>query len=204
MPDKLTWYTIISAFWLAFLAVLGVNIAGDLVMPETHTVEKFGYPVEVPEVAEVATADAGGPAERPNIIPMIAVASADDGGAVFRRCTSCHAVTADAKPMTGPNLHNIVGRAVASHAGFDKYSESLKGIGGAWDYAKLDDYLENPKRLAPKGTMNFAGLKKAEDRATLIKFLMANTENAPPLPEVPAEAAPAPAEAAPAEAAPAK
>ncbi|MGE4063720.1 MAG: cytochrome c family protein [Rhodospirillaceae bacterium] len=203
--DNRTFQAVVSAFWLAFLAVLGVNIIGGLVMPEEQTVENFGYPVEVPEVAAVATADSGAEAQRPNIIPMIALASAEDGSAGFRKCTSCHTVAADAKPMTGPSLHGVVGRTVAGDPNFAKYSESLRGIGGNWTYEKLDDYLENPKRLAPKGTMNFAGLKKAEERAAVIKFLMDNTPNAPPLPQVaeaPAEAAPA--EAAPAEAAPAK
>lgn len=199
MPDKLTWYTIISAFWLAFLAVIGVNIVGGLIMPEHQTVEKFGYPVEVPEVTEVASAGAAETA-RPNIIPLIAVATVEDGAAGFRKCTSCHIATADAKPMTGPNLHGLVGRAVAAEPNFAKYSESLKAIGGTWTYQKLDDYLENPKHLAPKGTMNFAGLKRHDERAAVIKFLMENTPNAPPLPAVEA----APAEAAPAEAAPAK
>ncbi len=197
--DNRTFQAVVSAFWLAFLAILGVNIIGGLIMPETKTVEKFGYPVEVPEVAAVtATADAG--AQRPNIIPLIAVASVDDGAAGFRKCTSCHTAAADAKPMTGPNLHGLVGRAVATEPNFAKYSDSLKAIGGNWTYEKLDDYLENPKHLAPKGTMNFAGLKKHEERAAVIKFLMENTPNAPPLPAVeaaPAEAAPA---AAPAEA----
>lgn len=204
--DNRTFQAVVSAFWLAFLAVLGVNIIGKLIMPETETVETFGYPVEVPEVAAVASADAGAEAQRPNIIPMIATASLEDGNAGFRKCTSCHSLAADAKPMTGPHLHGIVGRAVASDATFAKYSESLRAIGGDWTYEKLDDYLENPKRLAPKGTMNFAGLKKADERAAVIKLLMASTPNAPPLPEVAAEA-PAEAaqpEAAPAEAAPAK
>ena len=197
--DNRTFQAVVSAFWLAFLAVLGVNIIGERIMPEHHTVEKFGYPVEVPEVQAAAATGGGAPAQRPNIIPLIAVASAEDGGAIFRRCTSCHSVDAAAKPMTGPNLHNVVGRAVASQPAFAAYSESLKAIGGAWDYPKLDDYVENPKHLAPKGTMNFAGLKKPEDRAALIKFLMSNTENPPALPEVAAEA---PAEAAPAPATP--
>ena len=193
--DNRTFQAVVSAFWLAFLALLGVNIIGGLIMPETKTVENFGYPVEVPEVAAVTeTADAG--AQRPNIIPLIAVATVDDGAAGFRKCTSCHTAAADTKPMTGPNLHGLVGRAIAADANFAKYSESLKAIGGTWTYEKLDDYLENPKHLAPKGTMNFAGLKKHEERAAVIKFLMDNTPNAPPLPAVEA----APAEAAPAEA----
>lgn len=193
--DNRTFQAVVSAFWLAFLALLGVNIIGGLIMPEHEVVEKFGYPVEVPEVAAVTeTADAG--AQRPNIIPLIAVATVDDGAAGFRKCTSCHTAAADTKPMTGPNLHGLVGRAVASEPNFAKYSDSLKAIGGNWTYEKLDDYLENPKHLAPKGTMNFAGLKKHEERAAVIKFLMENTPNAPPLPAVEA----APAEAAPAEA----
>lgn len=195
MADKLTWYTIISAFWLAFLAILGVNIIGGLIMPEHATVEKFGYPVEVPETAVAAAPGAGADTQRPNIVPLIAAASMDNGNAQFRKCAACHSVAPNASPMAGPNLHNVVGRAVASAPGFTIYSDSLKAVGGEWSYEKLDDYLDNPKRLAPRGTMSFAGLKKPEDRAAVIKFLMANTENAPPLPaaEAPAQAPAAPA-----------
>ena len=64
-----------------------------------------------------------------------------------------------------------------------KTTDSLKAIAaGKWDYATLEDYLEDPKRLAPKGSMSFAGLKKPEDRAAVIKYLMSTTENPPPLP----------------------
>ncbi len=189
--DNRTFQAVVSAFWLASLAVLGVNVIGGMIMPEERTVENFGYPVEVPEVA-APTETASAETQRPNIIPMIAVASAEVGAAGFRKCTSCHAVTADAKPMTGPNLHGLLGRTVATDANFAKYSESLKAIGGDWSYEKLDDYLENPKRLAPRGTMSFAGLKKPDERAATIKFLMANTENALALPAV-ADAPVAPA-----------
>jgi cytochrome c len=200
MPNKMTLYAIISAFWLAFLAILLINIVGRHIMPEEAKVEKFGYPIEVAEAAPEA---AGGGAEaKVDIIPLIAAAKAEDGEAIFRKCASCHNADAGGKNQTGPNLHGVVGRPVASHEGFN-YSDSLKAIGGNWEYEKLNDYVENPKHLAPKGTMSFAGLKKPVERAALIKFLMSRTDNPPPLPAAaaaPAEAAPA----APAAAEPAK
>ncbi len=174
------YYTIISGFWMAFLAILGVNIIGGFILPtEKPALETFAYPIEVAEVA-VASADGGGPAARPDIRPMIVAANVDDGKAVFRKCASCHTAEMGGKNGTGPNLHNIVGDEVGDRNGF-KTSDSLKAIGGKWDYAKLDDYLENPKRLAPKGTMSFAGLKKPQERANVIKFLMSNTDNPPPV-----------------------
>jgi cytochrome c len=201
--DNRTFQTVVSAFWLAFLAVLGVNIVSELIMPEHHVVENFGYPVEVPEVA-AAPAAAGAGETRTSALPLIAAASDEAGAAGFRKCASCHTVQEGAKPMTGPNLHGAVGRPVASEPTYGKYSENMKAVGGNWTYEKLDDYLENPKRMVPKGTMNFAGLKKADERAAVIKFLASNSPNAPPLPAAEAPAEAAPAEVTPAEAAPAK
>jgi cytochrome c len=203
MPDKMTWYAIIAAFWMAFLAILGVNLIGNTVMfgsPLHKTVaapEKFGFPIEVVEEAPAAAGAAV--AERASSVPLIAAATVDEGTAVFKKCGACHTAEAGGANKTGPNLHNVVGAAIGGQAGF-KTTDSLKAVGGTWTYEKLDDYLENPKRLAPKGSMSFAGLKKVEERAAVIKFLMSNTENPPALPAVeataaPAEAAPAPAPA---------
>jgi len=194
-----TFQAIVSAFWIAFLAILGINFIGNYLMtghvlPHEEKVEKFGYPIEVPEVA---VASAGGAAEAEvDIVPLIAAAAAEDGAGVFRKCASCHTAEAGGANLTGPNLHNVVGRPIASVAGF-KFSDSLKAVGGDWSYEKLNDYLENPKHLAPKGTMSFAGLKKPAERASMIKFLMSKTDNPPPLPAVAAPAeAPAAAPAA--------
>ena len=189
MPNKMTWYTIIAAFWMAFLTILGVNLIGNTVMfgspleSEEKAPEKFGYPIEV--VAEAPAEGGAAAAERVNAVPMIAAASLEEGAAVFKKCGACHTAEAGGANKTGPNLHNIVGAEIANHNGF-KTTDSLNGIGGTWTYEKLEDYLENPKRLAPKGSMSFAGLKKPQERAAMIKFLMSVTENPPALPTAPA------------------
>ena len=189
MPNKMTWYTIIAAFWMAFLTILGVNLIGNTVMfgspleSEEKAPEKFGYPIEV--VAEAPAEGGAAAAERVNAVPMIAAASLEEGAAVFKKCGACHTAEAGGANKTGPNLHNIVGAEIANHNGF-KTTGSLNGIGGTWTYEKLEDYLENPKRLAPKGSMSFAGLKKPQERAAMIKFLMSVTENPPALPTAPA------------------
>ena len=186
MPDKMTLYAVISAFWLAFLAILGVNLIGGLILPVEDQIATTGYPIEVPE-EEVTVAASDEPAERPSALPLIASASFEDGAKGFRKCQSCHSVDPTGGNGTGPNLYNVVGRSIAAVGAFGCYSDSLREIGGAWTYEKLDDYLEDPKSLAPKGTMSFIGLKKAPERAAVIKFLISNTENPPKIPEIPVE-----------------
>jgi cytochrome c len=182
------WDKAISAFWLAFLAILGVNMASNLALygepfaPKEVHMEKFGFPIEV--VAEEAGSGGGGDqggGKMVSSVSMIAAASADEGAAVFKKCGACHTSEAGGANKTGPNLHGIVGDAIGDRNGF-KTTDSLKAIGGNWSYDKLDDYIENPKRLAPKGSMSFAGLKKPADRAAVIKFLMSQTDNPPALP----------------------
>lgn len=198
MPNKLTLYTLIAAFWCAFLVVLGVNLLGNFVMPHEEKLAKFGYPIEAME-EEAGPAEAATGGARPDIKPLIVAAKAEDGVAVFRKCASCHTVDAGGKNLTGPNLHNIIGDAIGDRNGF-KTSDSLRAIpGGKWTYEVLDDYIENPKRLAPKGVMSFAGLKKPAERASVIKYLISQTENPPAIDVAAPAAAEAPA-AAPAEA----
>jgi cytochrome c len=204
----LTWYTIIAAFWLAFLTILGVNLVGNTVMfgsplsEEHEKLQKFGFPVEV--VADTSSDDKGGAPVFVSSLPLVATAKVEDGAAVFKKCGACHTAVAGGPNMTGPNLHNIIGDAIGDRNGF-KTTDSLKAMpGGKWTYEILDDYIENPKHLAPKGAMSFIGLKKPQDRAAVIKFLMSQTDNPPPIPAAAETPAAAPAAAAPAAAAPAK
>ncbi|NIA67230.1 cytochrome c family protein [Pelagibius litoralis] len=105
--------------------------------------------------------------------PALAEGDAAAGEKVYRKCKACHAVE-EGKNKVGPSLYNIVDRAVATVEKY-KYSKAMVafGEGGAvWDAETLDAYLEAPRK-AVKGTkMAFAGLKKPDDRANVIAYLM--------------------------------
>jgi cytochrome c len=96
-----------------------------------------------------------------------------NGEQVFKTCLACHAVGPNAKNKVGPELNGIVGRTWGAAEGFS-YSQDLaegKAAGKRWDEGTLDQYIENPKAVAPKGKMPFAGLKDATKRADLIAYL---------------------------------
>lgn len=96
-----------------------------------------------------------------------------NGEKAFKKCMACHAIGPGAKPKVGPPLNGIVGAKWAHYEGFS-YSNDIKdgsAAGKVWDEATLNDYLTNPKVLAPHGKMSFAGIKKDDERADLIAYL---------------------------------
>ncbi len=94
------------------------------------------------------------------------------GQKIYGKCLACHS-NKDMANRVGPSLLGIVGRPVATAAGF-KYSEAMLDFAktaGSWDDAKLDAYLADPKKDVPKNKMPFVGLPKPEDRAAVIAYL---------------------------------
>lgn len=100
-----------------------------------------------------------------------ALADAKAGALVFKKCGACHTATEPTNKV-GPSLMGVVGRAVATAAGYN-YSPAMKAFaaGKTWDEATLTTYLADPKRLVKGTKMSFVGLKKAEDVANVIAYL---------------------------------
>lgn len=94
------------------------------------------------------------------------------GEQVFKRCVACHTIDKGGANGIGPNLHGVVGRPVASHAGFS-YSSAMKAKGGVWDAATLNTYLEAPMKAIPGTRMAFAGVYDPLDRKALLLYLEA-------------------------------
>lgn len=101
---------------------------------------------------------------------------AENGEKVFRKCKACHAIGEGAKPRIGPVLNEIMGMQAGTHESFDgKYSKAMveAGEGGlVWDEETLSTYLQKPKDLVEGTKMSFAGLKKDEDVADVIAYLL--------------------------------
>jgi len=166
MFDTMTLTKVVGGFCGAFLVFLLAAWGSEaLYHSDGGHGEGAGdaYPIEVAAVTDV------GVEEGPAFAELLAVADAGKGERVFRKCQACHAA-GDGENGTGPHLHAIVGREIASAAGFE-FSGALLDLEGAWTPEALDGFLANPKQYAPGTAMSFIGLKKAEDRANLVAYM---------------------------------
>ncbi len=94
------------------------------------------------------------------------------GAAVFKKCSACHQIGANAKNALGPELTCVIGRTVASVDGF-QYSDGLKHAAfTTWDDEHFLQWIENNKKLVPGTKMIFpAGVKDETDRANLLAYV---------------------------------
>lgn len=134
---------------------------------------------EAAYVIETESGDAGGEAEaeQASLAEMLAAADVDKGSKVFKKCAACHKLEKDVN-ATGPSLYGVVGRPVASAAGFG-YSGAMTEKGGEWTPEAMDEFLTKPSAVVSGTSMSFAGLKKPADRVNLIAFL--NTQSDAPM-----------------------
>lgn len=122
---------------------------------------------------------------------LLASADLSRGERSFKaKCASCHTIDQGGSDGTGPNLYATLGAAKQSHAGFG-YSGALSNTEGDWSWENMDTWLENPGSYARGTSMAFAGLKRDDERASVLAYLAAYSPDAPaapePLPEVTAE-----------------
>jgi cytochrome c len=179
--------------------ILGALLGTCLVLVATHiasgaifTAEppaKPGYEIAVKEEQPGGGAPAAAAAEVP-IENLLASASTDRGAQVAKQCQACHNLQEGQGAKIGPDLYGVVGRQVASVAGFN-YSSALKKLGGTWTFDALNKWLTKPSADAPGTAMTFAGLSNEKQRADVIAYL--NTLSANPLPLPTAQGAATPA-----------
>ena len=168
------------------IVALGAGIVSGE-MFKTGRPEKMGYPI-----AGVVEQGSGQAAVEKPIEYYLASADPAKGAEVFKKCTACHNADKGGPNALGPNLYGVIGEPIGKGAGGFAFSDALAGVGGNWDFTKINHWLTSPKAMAAGTKMTFAGLGNPQDRANVIAFLNSKSDSPQPLPKAPAaDAAPA-------------
>jgi len=179
--DSWEWNKIIGAVLGTLIVVLVIKFTAEALY-ETPAPAKPGYVVEgAEETATTSTAAAPAEEKLPDFGTVLPTADIAAGQQVAVRCQQCHDLTRGGPNKIGPNLWGIVGRARATHPGFD-YSSAMMSSHDAWSFADLFRYLKSPQSMVPGTKMSFAGLRSAEDRVNLLAYLRTQSDNPLPIP----------------------
>ena len=174
---------IIASIIVAILVIVIISYAADIIMninPDEN--KEVAYKIDLPEPnSSEVTATAQIETSIDPISALLMNASIEKGEKIYKKCGSCHNYEKGSRNKVGPNLWNIVNRSKAGMDGF-AYSDALAKSEGIWSYEELAAFVYKPKEYIIGTKMNFAGLKKVEDRANLVFFLRDQSDNPAPLP----------------------
>ena len=167
---------IFAAIIVTVLLVLGINKVSDVIFHvEKPNVE--GYKVEV----KVVSASQTNEQSQVDISALLALGSVENGKKVFKKCAACHSINEGGGNKIGPKLWNVMFRTVGSIADY-KYSKALSTYGKEWTWEEMNGFLIKPAKWIKGNKMGFVGLKKEEDRASIMLYLNENSDNPKTLP----------------------
>lgn len=171
---------IIAAVLMVALLVIGIGKISNVIF-HVDKPEKPGFAVEVAQVSSSASAQEEKIEEKVDISLIMAQGDIGSGEQIFKKCVACHSIAKGEGNKIGPALYNVVGRKIGSVENY-KYSNALIEYGKEWNFEELNGFLEKPTAYIKGTKMAFAGLRKEEDRASIIKYLNQNSDNPVPLP----------------------
>jgi len=136
-------------------------------IPE-EKLEEDAFPIDAVEVASGGAPKVEAVAEP--IAALIASADVARGQKLSKACAACHSFDKGGANKIGPNLWSIYNNKKGRVASFG-YSDAMLAKGGKWDVESLNAFLWKPKKHIAGTKMNYAGMRKPEDRAAMVKYL---------------------------------
>ena len=171
---------IVAAVLLVALLVIGIGKLSNVIF-YVEKPEKPGYAVEVQQASTSTTAAATVEDKKVDIAALMALGDVNAGEKIFKKCAACHSINQGGANKIGPALYNVVGRKIGGVADY-KYSKAFVEYGKEWNFEELNGFLTKPSKWIKGTKMAFAGLRKEEDRASIIKYLNQNSDSPLPLP----------------------
>ncbi len=169
---------IIVSIILALTLVFVINKITDSIY-YVEKPEKSAYQVDVAVSSESSDAKEVS-SEAVNIMALFASTSAGEGQKIFKKCAACHSIAQGGANKIGPALWGVLGRNAGSHPDY-KYSKAMAAYAKPWSFEEMDGFLLKPKEWIKGTKMSFAGLKNSKERAAVILYMNANTDNPLPL-----------------------
>jgi cytochrome c len=171
---------IVAAVLLVALLVIGIGKLSNVIF-YVEKPEKPGYAVEVQQASSTTAATAVVEEEKVDIAALMALGDVVSGENIFKKCAACHSINKGGAHKIGPALYNVVGRKIGGAAEY-KYSNALAEYGKDWNFEELNGFLLKPSKWIKGTKMAYAGLRKEEDRASIIKYLNQNSDSPLQLP----------------------
>ena len=173
---------IIVSVVLTLVLIIGINKLSDVVY-NVQKPEKSAYIVTgTSSETLVKTVSSESEGLQPgDIKTLLALGSVENGMKVFKKCAACHSIAKDGKNKIGPALWGVIGRKTGSISDY-KYSKALLAYGKEWSFEEMNGFLIKPKDWIKGTKMSYAGLKKEEERASVILYLNSMSDNPLPTP----------------------
>lgn len=171
---------IIAAVLLVALLIIGIGKVSNIIF-QVEKPKTPGYAVEVEQVSTSSISTTEAVEKVIDIAALMALGDVTSGEKIFKKCAACHSINKGGKHKIGPALYNVVGRKVGGVEDY-KYSKALAAYEKDWTFEELNGFLIKPAKHIKGTKMAYAGLRKEADRASVIKYLNANSDNPLPLP----------------------
>ena len=171
---------IVAAVLLVALLVIGIGKLSNVIF-YVEKPKKPGYAVEVQQASTSTTATATVEDKKVDIAALMALGDVNAGEKIFKKCAACHSINQGGANKIGPALYNVVGRKIGGVTDY-KYSKAFVEYGKEWNFEELNGFLIKPSKWIKGTKMAYAGLRKEEDRASIIKYLNQNSDSPLPLP----------------------
>ena len=171
---------IIAAVLLVALLIIGIGKVSNVIF-RVEKPKTPGYAVEVEQVSTSSISTTEAVEKVIDIAALMALGDVTSGEKIFKKWAACHSINKGGKHKIGPALYNVVGRKVGGVEDY-KYSKALAAYEKDWTFEELNGFLIKPAKHIKGTKMAYAGLRKEADRASVIKYLNANSDNPLPLP----------------------